>query len=265
LNLGKFVCSVTTGVPPVHAWAVKSCTVITGKVILEFQSEISAATELTVKLSHVVWPKIDETHKVYVEVQQWGIVAYTGVAVVADQKFFDAIGEAAEMQVSLSKSYNTVYAGSIWEFKVTPNEETEFSSSNYMHVAFPTTYAPELGNVVCSVNKKTVPCAVDSPWWLTITGPSTPTGSASEFTLVIRGVRQIEGSSSAKIYLGLSNGYSTDVSLNHNQVLDSLPNVPHSYVKQAYISDFDVSTRDAFNKATIIYELSFEAGAPGTA
>ena len=68
-----------------------------------------------------------------------------------------------------------------------------------------------------------------------------------------------------KIYLGLSNGYSTDVSLNHNQVLDSLPNVPHSYVKQAYISDFDVSTRDAFNKATIIYELSFEAGAPGTA
>ena len=45
-DLGNFVCSVTTGVPPVHAWAVKSCTVRTGQVILEFQKKIAAATEL---------------------------------------------------------------------------------------------------------------------------------------------------------------------------------------------------------------------------
>ena len=188
---------------------------MTGKVILEFQSDITAATELTVKLSHVVWPQIDgEKNKVFVVVQQWGIIAYSGAAIEADQKFFETIGEAATMDVKLAKTYNTVYSGSIWEFTVTPNEETEFSSSNYMHVAFPTTYSPELGNVVCSVNKKTVPCSVDSPWWLTITGPSTPTGSASEFTLVIRGVRQIEGSAAGKVYLGLSQGYGRNVSLN---------------------------------------------------
>lgn len=112
-----------------------------------------------------------------------------------------------------------------------------------MHIAFPTDYAPELGNVVCTVNLVSVPCSATSPWWLTITGPSTPTGQAQEFTLLVKGVRQIDGSSAGKIYLGLASGYNTDVSANHVSINDVIPVVPHTYWKQVYITDFTVSTQ----------------------
>ena len=110
------------------------------------------------------------------------------------------------MAVGLEKSFNTAYAASVFRFLITPNENTEFSSNNYLYVNFPSSYAPELGNVDCTVNGDRVPCTVSSPWTVTLTGPSTATGQGVEFTLVIHGVRQTEGQS-GHIYLGLSSGY----------------------------------------------------------
>ena len=95
------------------------------------------------------------------------------------------------MEVSLTKTFNSLYAGSIFSFSVTPNAKTEFSSTNYLYVNFPTGYAPVLGNVDCTVNGDKVPCAVHSPWWFTVTGPSSPTGMGKEFTLRVKNVRQV--------------------------------------------------------------------------
>ena len=116
-------------------------------------------------------------------------MAYNGVYIKSDQKHFNKVGASKKMEVTLRKTYNTVYAGSVWRFQITPNKKTEFSEKCYLHVGFPTMYTPELGNVVCVVNKKKVPCEVKSPWWLRVTGPSTPTGQAQQFTLLVKGIR----------------------------------------------------------------------------
>jgi hypothetical protein len=110
------------------------------------------------------------------------------------------------MTVTLEKSFNTAYAASVFRFLITPNENTEFSSNNYLYVNFPSSYAPELGNVDCTVNGDRVPCTVSGHWTVTVTGPSTATGIDAEFTLVINGVRQTEGPS-GHLFLGLSSGY----------------------------------------------------------
>ena len=84
---------------------------------------------------------------------------------------------------------------------------------------FPTTYAPELGNIDCTVNGDKVPCEVDSPFTILVSGPSTQTGLDTEFELVVYGVRQTDGNA-GQLYLGLSNGHSADVAMNSATVKD---------------------------------------------
>jgi hypothetical protein len=148
---------------------------------------------MTVELSNVLWPAVTEENKVHVEVTQMGVQAYTGAGSETDMLSLSPTQEAAAMTVTLEKSFNTAYAASVFRFLITPNENTEFSSNNYLYVNFPTSYAPELGNVDCTVNGDRVPCTVSGPFMVTITGPSTATGLNTEFTLVINGVRQAEG------------------------------------------------------------------------
>jgi hypothetical protein len=68
-----------------------------------------------------------------------GIVAYT----VSDENklAFDTLPEETiDMNVTLTKTSNSLYAESVWSFKINPSPETAFSSNNLIWINLPSMY-----------------------------------------------------------------------------------------------------------------------------
>jgi len=104
-----------------------------------------------------------------------GIVAYT--VDEADKLTFNVLPEETIlMNVTLSKTSNSLFAESVWYFKINPSPNTAFSSKNLIWINVPSKYTPDVGRLTCFVGITKVPCIAEEDYWIKVNGPQTSTG-----------------------------------------------------------------------------------------